>query len=330
MEQEEQQRPGQRALELIRVLLPNWQPTTEDVLRWIRLALAVGLVILGVLLILDIIGLLFGITLLNLLKVLAIPITVGAAVPLLNWLQKKRELDVENQRAQDEALQAYLDQMWRLLVDKERPLRRSRSQRKDDLSVMAEAWTSSVLARLDGRRKQTVLLFLQDAGLIITGHVVVSLAGVNLREAELSGPYQAFIDLRRADLTWADLSGADLSGASLFEASLRSAKLREADLSEALLITTDVREADLSGADLRWADLSGVIGLTEEQLTSAKSFEYAIMPDGQKYRDWVVDSPQGQRWLKKYKNWLETPEGQNWINTYYPEGHVHDGENSGL
>jgi hypothetical protein len=82
--EQEQQTSAQRALELIRVLLPNWQPTTQDVLRWIRVALAVGLAILGVLLILDVIGLLFGITLLKLLKVLAIPITVGAAVPLLN------------------------------------------------------------------------------------------------------------------------------------------------------------------------------------------------------------------------------------------------------
>jgi hypothetical protein len=52
------------------------------------------------------------------------------------------------------------------------------------------------------------------------------------------------------------------------------------------------------------------------------------MPDGQKYRDWVVEAPQGQRWLKKYKNWLETPEGRSWINTFYPRGYVHDGENS--
>lgn len=57
----------------------------------------------------------FGITVLEWLKVLVVPITVSAAVPWLNWLQKKREQTVEHQRAQDEALQAYLDKMSELL-----------------------------------------------------------------------------------------------------------------------------------------------------------------------------------------------------------------------
>src|SRR5918995_2977366 len=39
--------------------------------------------------------------------------------------QRERELEVENQRAQDAALQAYLDQMGQLLLEKDRPLRES-------------------------------------------------------------------------------------------------------------------------------------------------------------------------------------------------------------
>jgi hypothetical protein len=85
----------------------------------------VSIILLAVLLILYLVGLLFGVTVLNLLKILAVPITLGAAVPLLNWLQKKRELDVEYQRSQDEALEAYLDGMSQLLTDKERPLHRA-------------------------------------------------------------------------------------------------------------------------------------------------------------------------------------------------------------
>jgi hypothetical protein len=50
-------------------------------LQWIRIAVAVGSVLLVVLLILYVLGLLFGIPLLSLLKVLAILITVDAAVP---------------------------------------------------------------------------------------------------------------------------------------------------------------------------------------------------------------------------------------------------------
>src|SRR5215203_4485615 len=98
--------PRKQAEDLISQLVPNWRPTYPQVLWAIRTAI-VGIVMLfAVLLTLYIVGLLFGITLLNLLKILAVPITIGAAVPLLNWLQKKRELDVEDLRAQDEALQA--------------------------------------------------------------------------------------------------------------------------------------------------------------------------------------------------------------------------------
>ena len=42
--------------------------------------------------------------------------------------QRERELQVENQRAQDTALQAYLDQMSQLLLDRDRPLRQSQQQ----------------------------------------------------------------------------------------------------------------------------------------------------------------------------------------------------------
>jgi hypothetical protein len=264
--EQEQQTSTQRALELIRVLLPNWQPTTQDVLRWIRVALAVGLAILGVLLILDVIGLLFGITLLKLLKVLAIPITVGAAVPLLNWLQKKRELDVENQRAQDEALKAYLDQMGQLLLDKDRPLRQSKEG--DELRTLARARTKDVLWKLDLHRKRNLLQFLHEASLIKRENNIIDLSGADLRSA-----YLWKVDFKNADLRGADIKGADLSEADLSEADLRGSMLGGADL----------READLSGANLREAK-----EWTEDQLTAAH-LEGATMPNGQKYEDWLKD-----------------------------------------
>jgi hypothetical protein len=264
--EQEQQTSAQRALELIRVLLPNWQPTTQDVLRWIRVALAVGLAILGVLLILDVIGLLFGITLLKLLKVLAIPITVGAAVPLLNWLQKKRELDVENQRAQDEALKAYLEQMGQLLLDKDRPLRQSKEG--DELRTLARARTKDVLWKLDLHRKRNLLQFLHEASLIKRENNIIDLSGADLRSA-----YLWKVDLKNADLRGADIKGADLSEADLSEADLRGSMLGGADL----------READLSGANLCEAK-----EWTEDQLTAAH-LEGATMPNGQKYEDWIKD-----------------------------------------
>jgi hypothetical protein len=267
---QEQQTPGERALELIRLLLPNWQPTTQDVLRWIRLALAVGLVILGVLFILDVIGLLFGITLLNLLKVLAIPITVGAAVPLLNWLQKRRELEVENQRAQDEALQAYLDQMGQLLLERDISgqlliTRRDTQQFEGDfISALVRSRTLTILATLDSdrpisRRKGSVLQFLYESGLVKKApEGVVKLRG----EAKTGGPLpttpgQSAADLSRADLRRATLSRADLSGTRLSYAFLSDAKLDDTDLNDINLFHTDLSKANLERAELREADLGG-------------------------------------------------------------------------
>jgi len=69
-----------------------------------------------------------------------------------------------------------------------------------------------------------------------------------------------------------DLGGADLSFANL----------RKADLSFANLIG-----ADLSDAVLGRAHLSNARGVTEEQLTEAKSLQGATMPNGQKYEEWI-------------------------------------------
>jgi uncharacterized protein YjbI with pentapeptide repeats len=75
----------------------------------------------------------------------------------------------------------------------------------------------------------------------------------------------------------ADLGEADLSGAYLEWAKLSNTKLGGANLSKAIL----------QGADLRGAVLFRAKGWTEEQLAAAKSLAGAIMPDGQRYEDWL-------------------------------------------
>jgi len=52
---------------------------------------------------------------------------------------------------------------------------------------------------------------------------------------------------------------------------------------------TDLREADLRGADLREADLGHTKGVSNEQLSAARSLEGATMPNGQKYEEWRKD-----------------------------------------
>ena len=130
--------------------------------------------------------------------------------------QQERALAVESQRAQDEALQAYLDQMAQLLI--EHPLRRASPG--DNLSTVARARTLTVLGRLGSARNRNVLQFLLESGLIFKRqHNIVS------------------------------LQEADLSGANLLEAK----------------------------------------GVTNEQLSAARSLEGATTPNGQKYEDWLND-----------------------------------------
>jgi uncharacterized protein YjbI with pentapeptide repeats len=229
----------------------------------------------------------------------------------------KSDRQIEEQRAQDAALQAYLDQMSQLMLEGD--LRSSEAG--SEVRTLARARTQTVLARLDGRRKGSVVQFLYEASLINKEHPVVSLSDVgihgadlsqlDLSEANLSGADLSGGDLRGANLSDADLSDADLykadlrdsflSGADLSEAelvkatlsdatlnfaNLGGAKLSGADLSGALLRDADLSEAylietDLSDADLYKADLHDARGVTEEQLEEqAQTLEGATMPDG--------------------------------------------------
>src|SRR5215213_3477259 len=110
--------------------------------------------------------------------------------------QRQRELVLAEQRAQDEALQEFLDHMSQLLTDEARPLHRA--QLGDSLSTVARARTLTVLTRLDGDRKGSVVRFLYESGLITKNRLI--------------------LDLRSADLSRANLSGANLSGAYLRDA----------------------------------------------------------------------------------------------------------------
>jgi uncharacterized protein YjbI with pentapeptide repeats len=227
------------------------------------------------------------------------------------------------QRAQDEALQAYLSQMSSLLL--ERGLRDA--DKDSEVSTLARARTVTVLQRLDADRNQTVIRFLTEARLIGTsiGLLVeadlqgADLEGSDLRDADLSGA-----DLNRADLSGADLSktdlrnallrnahlnyadltgGADLSFANLSFANLSDAHLNDADLSGTFLFNADLSDADLSGttltggthlndANLKNANLRNA-KMDEDDIhdmvREAKTLEGATMPNRQKYEEWLKD-----------------------------------------
>jgi uncharacterized protein YjbI with pentapeptide repeats len=228
--------------------------------------------------------------------------------------------DLEAQRAGEAALQNYFEAVGELLIEK--PLYKASPD--DRLSAVVRAQTLSVLEGLDPDRKQILLLFLYESGLLYKRKPVVSLGAANLREANLieadlseaalRGANLSDANLIETNLMEADLFKADLSKANLFKANLFKASLSGADLSGANLIEAILSGADLRGANLIEADLSdallfnanlsdaflfkanlrGASEWTEEQLTAARNLEGATMSDGQKYEDWLKSKGHGE------------------------------------
>jgi hypothetical protein len=242
----------------------------------------------------------------DVLEVLLVPVAVGWATVFFTGEQNRRQSEAdatqrdiasqaEEQRAQDEALQAYLDKMSELLIDKKLHDKR---YEYDAERVTARARTLAVLSRLNSVRKRTVLLFLREARLINRNEY--SPTGAPKPPSVFGVPLSRvpYYDARYVGLDDADLSKAHLTGARLVSTSkkefisLKNANLKCAKLSEAILYGADLSGADLSGADLSGADLaeanlSGAQGFTPEQVRQATSLERATMPNGQKYEEWL-------------------------------------------
>jgi hypothetical protein len=263
-------------------------------------------------------------TLWDLLQLLIVPLALAAIGFWFTAQQEARQREIEDRRARVEreieaeraeqvTLQAYLDQMGTLMLD--RNLRAA--DENSDVRRLARARTLVVLDALGLTRQERVLRFLHEAEMIRAtspeGQPVIPLKyaslesielphrillrGADLQQADLSGANLAYIDLRDtylagahfegADLEGAHLEGADLSGTFLEGADLSDANLADVDLSNAEELWkpgTDMRErgAGLAHADLSGANLKGA-NVTDEQLAECASLEGAIMPDGTKY-----------------------------------------------
>jgi len=203
--------------------------------------------------------------------------------------QQRVASDIADQQRQETQVQTYFDDMGELLLDTDQPLREAVPG--DDVSVLAQAKTLTILEALDSRHKRSIVRFLYNAQLVLKDAPVVSLRDADLRDANLIASDLRDADLSSARLPGAELMGADLSSAQLPEANLISAdlsgaNLNGADLSGARLIYADLSGArliyaDLRDADLRDADLSRAHGITSEDLEKqAASLEGATMPDG--------------------------------------------------
>lgn len=354
-----QQKPQttlERSLLLLRLLVSDrllkWRLTTNQLVWIIR-----GLIVLGLLLA---IGHPYNKGLWDWLELLIVPAVIAVGVLLLDQRQRERdraaeqegqrrqkramdeqrnrELQVEEQRAQDAALQTYFDQMDEM-IDRLRAsgMRRDANgmlsfgdspspeviQTLEATLNLMRARTLTLLERLGASRKRAVVRFLLELGFLDetdkVGAPITPLDDANLDCADLSRMNLSNKYLYSARLNSADLSGTNLSGTNLSDADLRSADLSGSQLGTAgrYRVTPSglfkdmeplpPNPTNLMGADLRQANLRGAEGWTPEQLKRAKlwraNFEGATMPDGQTLKvkgETRLDKPTFEEWLKSH------------------------------
>jgi uncharacterized protein YjbI with pentapeptide repeats len=134
--------------------------------------------------------------------------------------------------------------------------------------ILARARTLTVLSRLDGNRKASIVQFLSGSDLIVKDHVLVNLSKADLRGADFRGA-----NLRGASFSSTSHkrnTGANLSGADLGDANLRGVDFRGANLSG-----VNFRGANLRNADFRQADL-------DDDAPSGAYLRDTIMPNGER------------------------------------------------
>jgi Pentapeptide repeats (8 copies) len=217
------------------------------------------------------------------MDLLIVPAVLALATLAFTLYQENRQTRIENlraeaerkvadQRADDAALQGYLDQTSTLLLNENVPLRESKEG--DEVRTLTRARTLAVLGSLESpHNKRTVIEFLHEAKLITGTDPIISLKDADLQDANL-----AYLDLYDANLALTDLRDANLSHACLKDADLGGANLSEADLSEADLS----EQSNLHAAILIGTDVSDPLGMTPEELKrevgSLGSLEGATMP----------------------------------------------------
>jgi hypothetical protein len=199
------------------------------------------------------------------------------------------ELALEEQRAENAALQAYLDQMSLLMLEED--LRSAESG--SDAHMLARARTLTVLSQLETSPDE------EESG----KEQVVEF----LIEAELVHPKNGVdpaLSLEETDLVGVDLDGEDLHGVNLRNAVMRGANLEGANLEDANLELAKLRYANLRGANLFGAEI-------KDAWWEGAKLEGAIMPDGQRIKsETYPNSPTFEEWRKS-------------------KGSGEDGENSG-
>ena len=140
----------------------------------------------------------------------------------------EQEAQIADERAKQETLTSYFEQMRELLLSEN--LRES-SEDSEARSV-ARAITTTTIKELGSDRNQLLFGFLKESNLVqklpeteleTEAKSLALLMGLNLSGADFIGVSFDGIDLRNATLRGANLSGANLGGVDLGRADLRGA-----------------------------------------------------------------------------------------------------------
>src|SRR5215211_5227002 len=146
------------------------------------------------------------------------------------------------------------------------------------LSILAVAVVGWLLSRSFARHQRDWLVPTRIIwGMLI---IVLILLGLVLGYTVLE-PYTNFGERRAWD--WLQLGGISLAIALVGWLITREQRAR------------GLGDVDLRSADLSFADVRGAKGITNEKLErQASSLEGAIMPNGQKYEDWLENKGHGE------------------------------------
>lgn len=213
---------------------------------------------------------------------------VGSAIALAGWIIARKQQDRERaaalEQAQDQALQAYLDQMSNLLVDHglakeehedpaESTIRRAIAQVSTIpvvQKVTAFFGSNGAMNQQEGFVDGESDDHLRKVAQARTIAILLGLDGEHKRRP-LKLVYELGL-INKGDSV-IHLNNAGLDHASLSELSLRRANLRRADFRASDLSGSDLSAADLSLADMRGTDLRRV-NLRHSNLRSANFLPY--------------------------------------------------------
>ncbi|SRR5581483_8015630 len=189
----------------------------------------------------------------------------------LSRQQHDTAIQVANNQQQEAILQDYTDTISNMMINNKLFTATS----TDIVKSVAQARTTEALSRLDADHKATLMQFLYDTKLINNDHRIISMIGVDVHGAHMRN-----MDLRDTALTGINLAGADLRSTNFSYAELIDADFTGANLSGADLHASDMHGSILTGANLSGTNLKDVVGLSDDQLTKAKTLSGATMPDG--------------------------------------------------